>query len=99
MPRAESPTLVFADLRGQVLDAPSFASASRSGCRIARTDPADLMPLPRGSELYFLPQRNPVGFADTDDQPQPLTGCTAVAAFLPPGYAVFALAAFQRQPQ
>ena len=95
------PTLVYADSRGQVIDAPRFAAACRSGCRISPIDPADLIPLPAGSELYFLPERVAVGFdaSDTNSSVQTLEGCRAVAAFLPSGYSVFSLAAYERLPQ
>ncbi|MBI3469650.1 MAG: radical SAM protein, partial [Planctomycetes bacterium] len=93
------PTLVYADSAGKVLDAPGMGPACRSGWRNCRVDPADLVPLPAGSELYFLPERNPVGFRLADDAAETLDGCQAVAAFLPPGYSVFALAAYERLPQ
>jgi molybdenum cofactor biosynthesis enzyme MoaA len=96
-PRRTIPTLVFADASGSVLDAPGVVAACRSGRNILSIDPTDLIPLPRGSELYFLPERNPVGF--TGRSRGVLDGHRAVAAFLPPGYAVFALAAFERLPQ
>jgi pyruvate-formate lyase-activating enzyme len=99
--RRTPPTLVHADLRGQVMDAPGIAAAGRSGCRINRIDPADLIPLPRGSELYFLPERIAVGFetSRSNGTPQRLDSLRAVAAFLPSGYSVLALAAYERLPQ
>jgi len=96
-----SPTLVYADPRGQVLDAPGIAAACRWGCRISRIDPAELIPLPQGSELYFLPERIAVGFdpSRSDGSVQTLEDCRAVAAFLPSGYSVLSLAAYKRLPQ
>lgn len=100
-PNRTSPTLVYADSHGQVLDAPGVAAACRSGCRTGRIDPADLIPLPPGSELYFLPERIAVGFEESrsESAAQTLEGCRAVAAFLPSGYSVFSLAAYERLPQ
>ncbi len=96
---ASEPTLVFADASGQVLDAPGVVAACRSGRRMARIDADDLIPLPPGSELYLLPERNPVGFHGRRGRAEVLDDYQAVAAFLPSGYSVFALAAYERQPQ
>jgi molybdenum cofactor biosynthesis enzyme MoaA len=100
-PNRTSATLVYADSRGQVLDAPGVAAACRSGCRTGRIDSADLIPLPAGSELYLLPERIAVGFEESrsESAAQTLEGCRAVAAFLPSGYSVFSLAAYERLPQ
>jgi wyosine [tRNA(Phe)-imidazoG37] synthetase (radical SAM superfamily) len=93
------PALVFADASGSVLDSPGTAAAARCGRTIVPIDPAALIPLPRGSELYLLPERDPIGFDAAREQPRVIGDCRAVAAFLPPGYVVCALAAYERQPQ
>jgi wyosine [tRNA(Phe)-imidazoG37] synthetase (radical SAM superfamily) len=95
----QRPTLVFADAQGQVVDAPGVEAAERTGWEIRRADPKQLIPLPDGSELYFLPERNPVGYASRRGEPRALLGHRAVAAFLPSGYVALSLAAFDRQPQ
>jgi len=100
-PNRDLPKLVYADSRGQVMDVPEIEAACRSGIRIRPIESADLIPLPQGSELYFLPERIAVGF-DASRKRRPvktLPGCRAVAAFLPSGYSVFSLAAFERLPQ
>ncbi len=94
--RRAPPTPVFANARGEILDMPEFRAAGRSGRRIASLDPAELIPLPQGSELYFLPGRKPVGFRGASGTPAALEEGTAVASFLPSGYSVFALAAYER---
>ncbi len=88
--------MVFANARGEILDAPGFRAAARSGRRLAPLDPAELIPLPQGSELYFLPERRPLGFRGASATPAALEEGTAVAAFLPSGYSVLALAAYER---
>jgi pyruvate-formate lyase-activating enzyme len=98
-PNQIPPTLVFADSSGQVIDAPGIAAAERIGWRIRRVDPADLIPLPSGSELYLLPERNPVGFATGARKLRALEGRSAVAAFLPSGYVALSLAAYECLPQ
>ncbi len=93
------PTLVYADARGRVLDAPGLAAACRSGRRTLPIDCTELIPLPAGSALYLLPDRAPLGFDGTTGEPRSVERATAVAAFLPPGYAALALAAYERRPQ
>jgi len=95
--------LVFADGRGRVMDAPGVLATGRSGRRIQPMNKAELIPLPPGSELYYLPERNPVGIPARrprdGDAFEVLDDCQAVAAFLPSGYAVLRLASFERLPQ
>jgi len=92
------PKLVVANAAGEIFDLPDFHAAGRSGGEIYPLDPAVLIPLPESSRLYFLPQRIPLGYARNGRVPQRLEEHTAVAAFLPPGYTIFSVAAYQRQP-
>ncbi len=92
------PRLVVANADGEIFDLPAFRAAGRSGREIYPLDPAVLIPLPESSRLYFLPQRAPLGFARNDrSAPRRLDDYTAVAAFLPPGYTIFLVAAYHRQ--
>ncbi|MGH7598550.1 MAG: radical SAM protein [bacterium] len=92
------PRLVVANAAGEIFDLPDFRAAGRSGREIYPLDPAVLIPLPESSRLYFLPQRAPLGFARKDRiAPRRLGDYTAVAAFLPPGYTIFSVAAYHRQ--
>ena len=93
------PQLVVANAAGEIFDLPDFHAAGRSGREIYPLDPAVLIPLPENSRLYFLPQRLPLGYARKSRVPQRLDEHTAVAAFLPPGYTIFSVAAYQRQPE
>ncbi len=93
------PKLVAANAAGEIFDLPDFHAAGRSGREIYPLDPAILIPLPESSWLYFLPQRIPLGYTRKDHVLQRLNEHTAVAAFLPPGYTIFSVAAYQRQPE
>jgi pyruvate-formate lyase-activating enzyme len=88
------PAAVFANERGEILDAPELAAAGRSGRAILPLDPRELVPLPEGSELYLLPERGALGIPPRGRVPAPIEG-TAVAAFLPSSYSVTALAAYR----
>ena len=91
----DSPRLVFSNPEGKIFDHPRFKLAGRSGDRMVCPGPSELVPLPVGSQLFTLPGRVPVGWDDEREAFGPVTrakmgrketDCTAVAAFLPPGY-------------
>jgi len=93
----EFPQLVVANRAGEIFELPDWRAAGRSGRDIYPLDPAHLIPLPESSRLYFLPQRAPLGFARKKTLSQQLDEYTAVAAFLPPGYTIFSVAAYRRR--
>lgn len=89
------PYLCFSDPNGKVFNHPYLKVAGRSGNRFILPEISELIPLPKGSQLFTLPGRIPVGW-DGDKRKfiflrrMRLNGeeveCTAIAAFLPPGY-------------
>jgi len=87
------PSLIFSDATGKIFDHPDVKIAGRSGDRILLPDPSELVPLPRGSQLFSLPGRIPIGWEGGAFKPlnririgKKEVSCTGVAAFLPPGY-------------
>ena len=91
----EYPRLVFSDPEGRILDHPYLKLAGRSGDRMVLPPPSELIPLPMGSQIFTLPGRIPIGWDEEKGSyllsEKMRTGrkeldCTAVAAFLPPGY-------------
>ena len=87
------PSLIFSDSTGKIFDHPDLKIAGRSGDRIVLPDPSELVPLPRGSQLFSLPGRIPIGWEGKSFKPlnririgKKEFNCTGVAAFLPPGY-------------
>ena len=76
--------------------------AGRSGSRYLAPKQQDLIPLPEGSELFFLPGRKPVGFEPNSDEPSllaenpdnPDEEIQAVAAFMAPAHTAIHTAAF-----
>jgi len=95
MNRFESPSLIFSDSEGKIFDHPHLKMAGRSGDRFVQPDPSEYVPLPRGSQLFTLPGRIPVGWDEDAETfravPKIKLGkknllCHAVSAFLPPGY-------------
>jgi pyruvate-formate lyase-activating enzyme len=103
----EYPRLVFSDPEGRILDHPHLKLAGRSGDRMVLPHPSEFVPLPMGSQLFSLPGRVPIGWdedLDTFIQSEKTKvgrreiDCSAVAAFLPPGYIRTLLPATQLKP-
>jgi pyruvate-formate lyase-activating enzyme len=91
----ELPRLILSDPEGRVLDHPFLKMAGRSGDRIVLSPPSELVPLPMGSQLFTLPGRIPIGWdeerrsfilSEKMRRGRKEIECTAVAAFLSPGY-------------
>jgi pyruvate-formate lyase-activating enzyme len=95
MPHLEYPRLVLSDPEGNIFDHPSLNLSGRSGTRFLLPHPSEFVPLPKGSQLFTLPGRIPIGW---DEEKRSFVSskkvrlgekeveCTAIAAFLPPGY-------------
>jgi molybdenum cofactor biosynthesis enzyme MoaA len=91
----DDPRLVLSDPDGKIFSHPYLRMAGRSGDRVVVPHPSELVPLPRGSQLFTLPERIPVGWDEDSAAFVPSEkvkigkrerACSAVAAFLPPGY-------------
>jgi pyruvate-formate lyase-activating enzyme len=91
----EYPRLILSDPEGNVFDHPSLKLSGRSGNRFLLPPLSELVPLPKGSQLFTLPGRIPIGWDEVKRSfvasrkvrlGEKEVACTAVAAFLPPGY-------------
>ena len=102
------PSLIFSNSKGKIFDHPTLKLAGRSGDHFLLPHASELVPLPKGSQLFTLPGRVPIGW---DEEKGSFTSservmmdrrelsCTAVAAFLPPGYIRTLLPATQLKPR
>ena len=88
---------LFADNRGEIFDAPGWGAVGQSGDRLVVCHKADMIPLPPGSELMFLPGRTAIGLKGQSLLPLP-RGEQAVAAILPVGYTRLLLPAYETLP-
>ena len=91
----EYPRLILSDPEGNIFDHPSLKLSGRSGNRFLLPPQSELVPLPQGSQLFTLPRRVPIGwdeekrsfvFSGKVKLGEKVVACSAVAAFLPPGY-------------
>ncbi len=108
MTLSEYPRLVLSDPEGNIFDHPSLKVSGRSGDRFFLPPQSELVPLPKGSQLFTLPGRVPVGWDEERKNFLPLrkleiknreVECVAVAAFLPPGYIRTLLPATELKPK
>lgn len=88
-------TALYAAPDGKIYDAPGIVALGRSGETWRDLTPEDLIPLPEGADLMFLPERRAVG-RDRAGALMSLPG-QAVSAILPAGYTRIYLPAFQRK--
>ena len=77
-------TALYADEDGNILDIPGLGAMGRIGSQEVPLKPENLIPLPPGSDLMFMPGRQAVGYS-SDGEILPVAGL-AVAAIIPPGY-------------
>lgn len=91
--------MVYARPDGSILDHPELLLAGVGGGapRPVRRD--ELIPLPRGSDLFLLPGRRPVGLEPKTGNEVVFDGedATAVAAFLAPAWTMFLHPAYRTQ--
>src|SRR5262245_43020544 len=83
--------MVYARPDGSIIDHPELLLAGVGGGdpRPVRDD--ELVPLPRGSDLFLLPKRRPIGLDPESGGTTEFGGddATAVAAFLAPAWTMF----------
>lgn len=90
----DEPALLAADKRQNIFDVPGYLACGQAGGQVAVLDPDDLIPLPSGSNLFFLPDRSPVGFNPLTQTFENLGGLYPVAAFVSPGHTQLMNAAY-----
>jgi pyruvate-formate lyase-activating enzyme len=92
--RESHPVLLVADENGEIYDDPRYLAGGMSGGDFLPLQPHDLIPLPEGSKLFFIPKGRPVGFNKRGGAVV-VDGSFAVSAFLPPGYTRTYLPAYE----
>lgn len=100
-PRPTEPVrMVYARADGTILDHPGLELAGIGGGAPRPVRHDELIPLPRGSDLFLLPGRRPIGFErgraiewDGDGE-----AVSAVAAFLAPAWTILLHPAYRELP-
>jgi len=94
--------LLVADAQGRIYDHPRLLLAGERGAGARPVAASELIPLPRGSDLFALPGRAPVGIAPGQRRATVVEAweggeARAVAAFLAPAHTGCHHAAWQRR--
>jgi hypothetical protein len=103
----DTPSLVYANHKGEIKSYPGLYMAGRSGSWFLRPEYIDLIPLPEGSELFLLPDRLPVGILPANDElmaleydpENPANTVQAVAAFMAPAHTAIHTAAYEARQE
>lgn len=91
------PTAVYADINGQIFDAPGYRAVASDGMCDRLLQAEDMIPLPAGADLMLLPGRS--ALAAQKEEFAPLASALlAVAAALPVGYTRTLLPSYRTQP-
>jgi pyruvate-formate lyase-activating enzyme len=94
-PVQELPRLLFADQRGVIYEHPTLLALGMSGDQFVLPAQTEWIPLPGMSKLFYMPGCPPVGMDPSSGRQVTLetqwlgrkrVNCSAVAAFLEPGY-------------
>ena len=103
---ADTPNMVFADRQGNIMDFEGLGMVGRTGDYLVPVSAEETIALPRGSQLYVLPDRYPIGVDRRTGEivvlnKNPYDGKVpvfAVATFLCAAHTQTYLAAWERRP-
>jgi sulfatase maturation enzyme AslB (radical SAM superfamily) len=90
-----SPYLLYSDGEGQIFEDMSLYTVGRSGWDAMPVPEEEWMELPEGGSLYELPGRRGLGIDVETGEMRLCEKGWAVAAFIPPAYTGFYLAAYE----
>lgn len=100
----QHPRLVYSDDRGTIRDHPALLAVGVDGTSPVALGECGPISLPRGSDLFFLPGRTPIGWDPVHGRPAAFArdeqgrAAHAVAAFLAPAHTATHLSAFETRP-
>ncbi len=90
----DHPILLVANAQGEIYDDPRYSAGGMAGGDFLPLTPDELIPLPEGSKLFFIPKGRPIGF-NARGGAVVVDGVFAVSAFLPPGFTRILLPAYE----
>ena len=93
------PYILYSDGQGNIFEDTNMYALGRTGWDAVEIDEEDWIELPEGGSLYELPSRKGIG-VDAISGDMGLCGKGwAVAAFIPPAYTGFYIAAYESEPE
>lgn len=90
------PYLVYSDGKGNIFEDQQYFAAGRSGTHHILINAENLIELPKGSDIFELPDRNPYAF-NRYGELEVLKDKTAVAAFIAPGHTQLLLSSYKKK--
>ena len=91
----KAPNLLVADAKGRISEHLGLEATGMKAGLFFRLERSELIKLPRGSQLFALPHRSPIGFDPGARNFVNLQGFRAVAAFAAPGHTLTYSAAYR----
>ncbi len=91
------PFMLYADKEGNIQEHPNLLCMARTGNQIERVKPKDFIELPHGSELFYLPNRHPIGWNPKKNAWEVFKEGYAVSAFIAPAYTQTYLSAYYKE--
>ncbi len=98
MSLTQSPYILYSDGNGNIFEDTSLYVTGRSGWDAVDVPEEDWIELPFGGSLYELPGRKGIGIDVETGEMRLCEKGLAIAAFVPPAYSGFYMAAFESSP-
>ncbi|MBA2501159.1 MAG: radical SAM protein [Chitinophagaceae bacterium] len=99
MSLSQSPYILYSDGKGNIFEDTSLYVTGRSGWDAIQVPIEEWIELPTGGQLYELPGRNGIGIDVQSGEMRLCEKGWAVAAFIPPAYTGFYIAAYETCPE
>lgn len=80
------PHLLYADENGRLFEDPAFLMAVFDGTRVRAPREDEIIELPEGSDIFFLPDRQPFGINPFSKGPEILVHHQTASAFVSPAF-------------
>ncbi|HQY41689.1 MAG TPA: radical SAM protein, partial [Ferruginibacter sp.] len=96
---SHSPYLLYSDGKGNIFEDTSLYTTGRTGWEAILVPENEWIELPEGGQMYELPGRRGIGVDVATGQMRICEKGWAVAAFIPPAFTGFYIAAYETLPE
>jgi pyruvate-formate lyase-activating enzyme len=90
------PLLVYSDEKGNIFEDEHYYAVGRTGSQFKALYEEELIELPKGSDLFVLPNRHPIGIDRRNGKIVYLDDVFAVSAFLAPAHTQLLISAYKK---
>jgi len=92
------PYLLVSDYKGNIYENKNYFAVGRAGNEFLKLQNTDFIEMPYGSDMFYLPDRQPVGQNVITGKIEIVKNCLAVSSFVAPAYTLTYNAAWETQP-